>query len=384
MKKIALYTINSNNYDTLNTVNIKGVDCYVLTDDENLNIRGWKTIVIEKGDVWLQRKYKVLQHTQLLKYDVTVYIDANFNFRRPLNQLLRYYKGGLMIGEHYRNCVYDEAVAIKEQNKADHKLIDNHIQKYKDRGFNKGLGMWSAGLLVRDNTTRELCELWWEEMQGNSHRDQMALPYAVFKTGIKPQTVKYTNFFKLSKHKRKLKKDIKVFYSSPYRNDKNIGKANNEFIKLLPEDAWVCITDADTCFLNPDYGTRIENIINKYGNEWDLIGCLTNRIGSKHQTLNGFDDDLDMAKHYEIATGELNDDMIAGGVAGFLMLFSKKTWKKAGGFRDGITADTWFNRDVKRNGGKVGVYQGLYIFHAYRIWEKGNDKARHSTKHLAR
>lgn len=174
-----------------------------------------------------------------------------------------------------------------------------------------------------------------------------------------------------------------IYYSSPYRTDKNIGKANNDFIKLLPDDSWVCITDADTCFLNPDYGSRIEEIVNKYGKEFDLIGCLTNRIGSPHQQYNGFDDNLDMMHHYNIAKSKLNDKMIPGEVAGFFMLFSKATWDRAGGFIENrITADKLFNKSIKRMGGKVGVYQGLYIFHAYRIWEQGNKQAQNSIKHL--
>lgn len=175
---------------------------------------------------------------------------------------------------------------------------------------------------------------------------------------------------------------MKVFYSSPFRSDKNIGKANNDFIELLPDDSWVCITDADTCFLNPDYGTRIEKIIKEYGHKWDLIGCLTNRIGGKHQQYNGFDEDLDMIKHYEIAVSELKDEMFAGVVAGFLMLFSKATWKSAGGFKENIiTADIEFNKSVNRFG-KTGVYHGFYIFHAYRIWEREHKKAWHSHVHL--
>src|SRR5690606_33679278 len=116
--------------------------------------------------------------------------------------------------------------------------------------------------------------------------------------------------------------------------------------------------------------------------------CVTNRLRGLHQCHdNEFSDDMDVRNHYVIARG-LRDDYENNveettGVAGLCMIFSKKVWKEAGGFREGcITADTYFNKAVKRKGHKIGLAKGLYVFHGYRVWEKGHLKAANSTAHL--
>lgn len=382
---ICVYTILTNDYDTVKPISLNGIPHYLFTDNPNIEAKGWIIIPIEKTeDCRLQRKIKILGHPELDKHDATIYIDASMTMRSNVTQLLRTYRGGLMIGQHKRTCVYAEGLACKSLKKAAEDVINKQIAEYYENNFPVNFGMWSSGFMIRDKSTKEMCELWYSKLEEHSHRDQLSLPWALWKTGLKPLAVRYESFISLAAHKKK--EPVKVFYSSPYRSNKDIGGANNEFISLLPDDAWICITDADAMFLNPDYGTRIENIINDFGDKYALIGCLTNRIGSNHQCYGGkFSEDMDMKNHYDIANLKLPNTIIDGGVAGFFMLFSKATWKKAGGFKEkSITCDTEFNRSVSRMGGKVGVYQGLYMMHTYRLKEvgKGQKAAQQSTSHL--
>lgn len=381
---ICAYSIISNDYDTVKPT-LSGIPHYLFTDNPDIVAKGWTIIPIEKTeDCRLQRKIKILGHEALDKYDVTIYIDASMSLKSSITQLLRTYKGGLMIGHHKRNCVYAEGLEVKRQKKAAPDIVNKQIAEYFENNFPVAFGMYSSGFMIRDKSTKAMCELWYSKLEEHSHRDQLSLPWALWKTGLKPFPVRYEAFVTVAKHKKK--EPLKVFYSSPYDKDINIGKANNDFISLLPDDAWVCITDADAMFLNPDYGTRIENIIHEFGDKYALIGCLTNRIGSNHQCYDGkFSENTDMKYHYDIANSELSNTIIDGGVAGFMMLFSKATWKKAAGFKEkSITADTEFNRSVTRSGGKVGVYQGLYMMHAYRLKEvgKGQKVAQQSISHL--
>ena len=180
---------------------------------------------------------------------------------------------------------------------------------------------------------------------------------------------------------------MKIFYSSPFRSDKNIGKAYNEFIELLPEDAYVCITDGDSMFLHPYYGKCIEEII-KTNPDYDLIGCVTNRLGILHQCYNNeFSEDTDVSNHYEktISAWDNNGTIVepTNLVAGLCMIFSKQTWIKVGGFKENtIFADKLFSQYILRNKGKIGIAKGLYVFHGYRIWNKTHLKAWNSTEHL--
>lgn len=167
---------------------------------------------------------------------------------------------------------------------------------------------------------------------------------------------------------------MRIFYSNPYRSDKNIGKAYNDFIKSLQaeDNDWVVIQDGDMMYLTPDWGRRIEDALALDGEKFGLVGCYTNRLNSKNQLhKNTFSEETDICKHYEIAL-TYNQDGIEPFkhiVAGLWMAFQIKTWKKLGGFTENnISCDAIFNAKVRDAGMKVGLIRSLYVFHLYRIW----------------
>jgi GT2 family glycosyltransferase len=68
-------------------------------------------------------------------------------------------------------------------------------------------------------------------------------------------------------------------------------------------------------------------------------------------------------------------------VAGFFMLFQKKTWKAVNGFHEfDKTFDVKFCKAVRECGGKIGIINKLYMFHLYRVWAEKNPSF--DTKHL--
>lgn len=182
-----------------------------------------------------------------------------------------------------------------------------------------------------------------------------------------------------------------IFDITPFRTDKNIGKAYNERIELLPDDAWIIIRDGDCMYLTPDYGVIIENIIKNHGEEYALIGALTNRLGIEELCYKGkFNEETDAYYHYVRANtikstnkGLIKETQMC---AGFFMMFKKETWLKVGGFSEDMAdapfTDKRFSAKIIKNGGKIGIAQDLYLFHCYRIWEKTHEKAWKSTNHL--
>lgn len=179
----------------------------------------------------------------------------------------------------------------------------------------------------------------------------------------------------------------KIFYINSYDYDINIGRGYNEHIKYLPEDSWICIMDMDTMPLNNKIGHQLNDIINKHGKEYLLFGSLLSRIRSKHQLLNGkFDSDLDVRKAYKdtINQANLEYDTVeeVDSIAGCMMLFSKGTWTKVGGFKEcDFTADIQFCESIKRIG-KIGLMKGVYLFHAYRVWQFNHLEASEDQWHL--
>lgn len=161
-----------------------------------------------------------------------------------------------------------------------------------------------------------------------------------------------------------------ISYIQPFAPDKNIGLAYNRQVNDCQSE-WIAITDMDFCFLIPETKKQIHDIAVK--GEFDLYGCMTNRVSLVHQLHNGhFSDDADMRNHTRIAQ-ELHTEKYGivepttFYIAGFFMLFRKSVWERIGGFAEKTHA---FDRIFSAQIANKGICQGVYGFHHYRLLSK--------------
>ncbi|EIC82165.1 hypothetical protein [Serratia sp. M24T3] len=165
----------------------------------------------------------------------------------------------------------------------------------------------------------------------------------------------------------------KIFHLTPFQSG-NIGGGINDSISLLPVDAWVCIRDADTMFLTPRQQQQLVDIASA-DPEFDVIGCMTNRLRSPHQTHGGqLSDEPDIRIHMQIAEeleraryGELVELPAPNVVAGMLMLFRVSLWETVKFTPRSIYFDKQFCSAVRARGGKLAIAKGIYLFHLYRF-----------------
>ena len=80
---------------------------------------------------------------------------------------------------------------------------------------------------------------------------------------------------------------MNVRIRTPYSIDKNLGKAYNEEMALIPDGDAACFLDGDMMFTIPDYGHVINEYANLYPNA--VLTCWTNRthnlsVGQQHPT----------------------------------------------------------------------------------------------------
>lgn len=177
---------------------------------------------------------------------------------------------------------------------------------------------------------------------------------------------------------------IRVFYSNPYDTDGNIGRGLNEFCEIVPDDAWICLQDGDITYLTPKWGKQIEDVVRMHGDNYGLIGCVTNRLGRNIQRVGDINGHHDMLRHAQLAKeieenhwGEVEDITDKKYIAGMFMLFPKKVWKKVGGFpENNIAFDDAFSKAVRKKGYRLGLMKGLYVYHLYRIWSDNPSKDR--------
>lgn len=388
----AVYTVITGGYDTVKTFpKAEGWDYILFTDDRELKSDFWQVRHIDKSDnpVKQQRDIKIRPHHYLPEYYLTCYIDASHTLTKDLNEFVRtFYKGGMLVAKHNsRNCVYQEAKQILRLGKAKKEDVDRQMNHYYKERFRTNV-LYETGFMIRDKSVDKLMDHWAAQVQRFTHRDQLSLPYSVKQTRITPKWLPsrvIRSLFTISKHLNN--SNPRVWYLTPFATDGNIGKEYNTQIELIPENDWICIRDGDTCFTTPEsqWGKQIADIIRKHS-DYALIGCMTNRLAANHQLYGGqFCENPDWNEHKRRGR-ELFESKydhvtpIRNGIAGMFMLFPKKTWHKVK-FKETApyrTFDSDFSAKVLRIG-KVGIAEGVYIFHDYR-WGQKNPKQ--YVKHL--
>lgn len=171
-----------------------------------------------------------------------------------------------------------------------------------------------------------------------------------------------------------------VHYISPYRTDKNIGRAINEAIRHLDcrSDDWVIHTDMDLLWLRPDSKKQLEEIL--LSTDYDILGVMLNRLGNDYQLARHMFNETNILEHYKEATRRhsLNYgqviDFPAGPMAAAVMCFKVQTWKDLGGFDENSLAfDTQFCIRAVNSNYQLGLCTGIYCFHYYRLHKEVNN-----------
>lgn len=193
-----------------------------------------------------------------------------------------------------------------------------------------------------------------------------------------------------------------IYYLTPFCPQKRLGHIHNKYCELVtnPED-YICLLDPDVMFLHPHQQSWIQDIVDKHGDDWDLLGCMANRIGNeenKGELIFSYYDGINSniwQQLFDIKPNEMSlnycrfnsnahyhsyHDSIkeANITAGFFMLFKRSLWDKIK-FKEGINFDIKFCEAVKKKGGRIGIMKGIYVYHDYRSWSK-NPKT--DKKHL--
>lgn len=193
--KIAVYSCIVGRYDSfIEPVYVEPEIDYLMFTDQNISSSSaWKKIDITKMKEYgritnpmLNRKLKIQQCDLLKQYDYTIYVDGNIEIVTGLSPLISDMKS-CGLGLHYhrvRDCIYDEVVAVKHRKRLYDGDIDKQIISYRNEGYPAHNGMYENSIIVRDNHCTEVEDLmlsWWEEYCKYPTRDQLSLPYIIWK-----------------------------------------------------------------------------------------------------------------------------------------------------------------------------------------------------------
>ena len=189
-KKIAIYTANFGNYDSLPIALEQSldVDWVCFTDKPMLSDR-WRIVVQDPpvigNDNRMKAKwYKINSHKvdTLVGYDYTIYIDSSAvicssHFAETMLSVTD--RIGLFLHSE-RSSIIDEALISQTQRKYRGLNLMSQASKYVNEIGEDSI-LWAGGVIVRKADTSRFNEHWWQCMS-ESLQDQISLPIALHRS----------------------------------------------------------------------------------------------------------------------------------------------------------------------------------------------------------
>jgi hypothetical protein len=134
------------------------------------------------------RAHKCLAHRLFPDAEYTLWMDAQY---QPLCDLRAYVQQATDAGAYdfctykhaNRVCLYQEVRACAALGKDSPDVLLAQGRRYNAEGYPYFNGLCETGIVVRRNTpsVQSLNELWWNEISRGSCRDQISLPYVLWK-----------------------------------------------------------------------------------------------------------------------------------------------------------------------------------------------------------
>lgn len=205
-EKIAVYTCIIGSYDIpIDPVYIsKRCDYYIITDQDIPNNSVWKKIDINKFKInnlnnnEINRFIKLHPHLIFQEYNYSIYLDGNVKIISDLSPMVSQL-GKKSIGLHihsFRNCAYKEGKSFKFNKRLNsfYPIVKKQLEQYKKEGFPSEYSLYENTIIVRNHSRKDcilIMETWWEQLKKYSFRDQISLPYVIWKLNMKEEVFIY-------------------------------------------------------------------------------------------------------------------------------------------------------------------------------------------------
>lgn len=195
---ITVYTCILNGWDNLWSPTKPASDIrYLCFTDEPLEKAGrwqlkpaWRPLPDDRRN---SRLPKMLPH---LHFDsaYSIWVDGCLQMHADPAALVTDWLGDADIALYRHPCrqsVYAEAGFCCDQKIGESALIASQVERYKKRGLPQSVGLWAGGVIIRRHSPRveRFNEMWWGEYLHGSTRDQIALPYALWASGLSIRTI---------------------------------------------------------------------------------------------------------------------------------------------------------------------------------------------------
>ena len=230
--RTVLYACTNLDYDQIFTpvAMTPGVDFVLFADRRPRFVSGWQWRPLPAAAAGLSptmvnRFAKFFPHRIFPEAEVSVYVDANTLILADLAPLLaEFHASGADIGlfpHKQRFDVWEEFAFAKAVGKVppeDAAKGEAQLAFYRAEGLPERHLLTENAIIFRRHGSARLAaamDLWWEQMQAFTRRDQLSLPYVLHKTGLKVKlwdwNYKFENpYFRRYLHRRGPLSDLNV------------------------------------------------------------------------------------------------------------------------------------------------------------------------------
>lgn len=198
-QRIAVYTVVFGKYDTIQEpyCHPDNIDYYLITDQDvdlknslwkKKDISGFENDLKNLSNIEKNRYFKMNPFDVFAEYEYSIYIDGNIQVISDLTEYI-YRVGNCGFAAHMhssRDCVYEESKAAVFAKKETQDQMDKHVEHLHKKSFPEHYGMLECNVLVRRkcDACKQLMRDWWREFLTYSKRDQMSIPYVLYKNGV--------------------------------------------------------------------------------------------------------------------------------------------------------------------------------------------------------
>lgn len=191
--KTLILTAITNGKDKLKDPEQKYDNCdYIAFVDKDYETKIWeqrKIIPFSFIDNYRDRRnakiYKILSTILFPEYDYIIWVDGNHQLKKDPREIYDEYGDfDILLFKHPdRKCTYEEMDAVKKWNMDDTENIDNQYKFYKSKFMPSNWGLYEMSTFIVKNTDniKTFQLMWYEHICKFSSRDQISLPFVLWK-----------------------------------------------------------------------------------------------------------------------------------------------------------------------------------------------------------
>jgi len=235
---VIVYSAVTSNYDMVfkPKVYTENVN-YILFSDQQRKVKGWEVApmvdVMGESALLTNRWYKFFPHKLFKNVEYSIYIDGNIRITGDLSLLIQEFKesrAALGVFRHpNRTNILEEAdacVAFGKFDDQDKSRVKSQLEMYFESGMPVEQPLTDNGIIFRWHKHPKLLDAmssWWDNLQDFSKRDQLSLPYIIWKNDLPVKIWDWTFrdvniYFDVYLHRRSLIWDLRIIIFI-YRND---------------------------------------------------------------------------------------------------------------------------------------------------------------------